>query len=336
MAGEQDLEQLTEEEEAAFKATPPMDDEEEPETAPGEKTAETEPLPEEKEEVSKPETKVEPEPEKKEEKPPTIDGIIARDGKNYIPYNVLEEERTAKKVALEEKQRLEAENAELKKKVAEPAPKKKEPEPTPKEEPAFDLDAFAKEVAKKTYASEDDAVEAIKNLIVTISEKASKVGAEAAVNATAQAEFKKEASRIKTANPWIKPGVMEAAIAFRAKELIAEREIANDDFAGTVQAAEDAVAEAKIQFRVDEPKIDRQAEINKAVKVAVEKNTNEILAKFNLKQESGVKTLGNIKNLNPDVVSKFDELDKLNGIDFEEAFAQLSPEEKEKFLERTR
>jgi len=340
-----DNELLSEEEVEALKTVPPIDEPEptseeqkvdikEPSTPEGEKKVEAEPKPKVEEPAKKVEEPVR-EPEPKEEKPPTIDGIIAKDGKNYIPFTVLEEERAAKKTALEDKQRLEAKVAELEKKAAEPPPKV---EPPPAAEPPkqkVDLKALAKDFATNTYKSEEDAVLAaenlIKNIVDVVREEVKGTTEKAVRSSTEETEFKREAARIKSANPWITAGFVEEAIVNRALVLMSERKV--DDLTGMVKASEDAVAEAKIQFRVNEPKIDLKAEREKMAKEIRDQVTKEILAKFNIK-EPGPVTLSDVRNVSPDVLSKFDEIDKLSGIDYEEAVGQLKPEEREAYLKR--
>ena len=330
-----DLDLLSEEEANALKQVPPIGDE--PETTPDEEKVEiVEPSPPEKkiEELPKepPLVKVEePPPVVKEEKPPTIDGIIAKDGKNFIPFSVLEEERTKRQDAETRRQQLEAEVAELKKpKPAEPV---KEPEPVKKVEvpPPIDFKAMG----KKLYDSEDGAAEVLQQIFEAGKKAGEQSGATAAKSTSMELDFKKEVERIKGANPWIAGDpIVEGVLFNRALQIMDERKIPQDDLGGMVKAAEDAVAEGRKKFRVDDPKIDLQVEIDKAVKAAVEKNTKEVLAKFNIKEPDAV-TLANVRNLNPEITSKFDEIDTKVGIDFEEAYGLLTPEERDAYLRRT-
>ncbi len=89
------------------------------------------PSPEKPEEKVEPPPEPQPEPKPSEEpRPPAIDGVLAKDGKNVIPYSVLEEERTKRQAA-------EAEVAELRKKPAEPKPEAKlAAKPLPQPDPA--------------------------------------------------------------------------------------------------------------------------------------------------------------------------------------------------------
>jgi hypothetical protein len=131
MANEFDSELLMEEEVAALKEKPPLGDEPEPTPAEEEKVvAEGEPSPPEKKE--EPPVEVAPEVKPPEPPPVAIDGVLTKDGKNVIPFSVLEQERTkrqeSEKQAKEAADRLvatEAELAELKK------PKKEAPPPPP-------------------------------------------------------------------------------------------------------------------------------------------------------------------------------------------------------------
>jgi len=334
-----DLELMSDEEAKAYKEVPPIGDE--PETTSEEekveKVEEPSPSPKIEEPPKEPAAKEVVEPTK-EEKPPTIDGIIAKDGKNFIPFSVLEEERAAKKAAIEDKQRLEAEIVELRKPKPEPVREPVKEELKKPEPPPVDF----KVLGKKLYESEDGAAEVLQQIF----EAGKKAGEQSAVTvaettakaATVEHDFKREVERIKTANPWIQgdPDV-EETISRRALRLMDERKLGEHDIVGMVRAAEDAVTWAKGKFRVDEPKVDIQAEITKAVETAVkaerDKVTKEILAKFNIKESDAV-TLSDVRNLSPDVTSKFDELDKLYGIDYEEALGQLTPEERDAYLSR--
>jgi hypothetical protein len=65
-----------------------------------------------------------------------------------------------------------------------------------------------------------------------------------------------------------------------------------------------------------------------------EEVTKEVMTKFNIKP-SKVTTLSGVRNVNPEVLNKFDQLDQLNGLEYEEAFASLTPQEREAYLRRT-
>jgi hypothetical protein len=334
MSNEFDQELLSDEEVEGFKATPPIESDE-PEPTPEEPKVEKEPSPPEPEKKveAEPAPKVEPEPapvvEKPPEKPTTIDGIIAKDGKNYIPFSVLEEERAAKKQAIEDRQRLEAEVAELKKPkepVKEPV---REPERKVEAPPPIDFKA----IAHTAYESEEGMATALQQMFEAGKQVAIEAGTTAGKATTIETEFTREAMKLKGDNPWITPGFVEDSIYNGALRIMAERKVSTDDLPGMVQAAKDAVAEGKKMFRVDEPKIDLKSEVEKAAKIAYEKAVKDVMAKFNIK-ETEPQTLSDVRNVNPDVLNKFDELDKLTGIDFEEAYGQLKPEEREAFLRR--
>src|SRR3990172_2488923 len=89
-----DLGLLSEEEAEAYKTTPPLGDEPEPTPADEEKVEkEGEPSPPEKKvESAEAVPEVKP-PEPPPEKVPAIDGVLTKDGKNVIPFDVLEKER---------------------------------------------------------------------------------------------------------------------------------------------------------------------------------------------------------------------------------------------------
>jgi hypothetical protein len=82
---------------------------------------------------------------------------------------------------------------------------------------------------------------------------------------------------------------------------------------------------------VDQP--DLKAEIEKARKSGFEAGTKALMAKLNIKEEP--QTLADVRNVNPNLNSKFDEMEKLIGVDLEEAYAALSPAEKEAWLRKT-
>ncbi len=192
--------------------------------------------------------------------------------KNLLPYSVLEEEKAKTRA-------VEAELEELRK---------------PKD-PEIDFQALG----KKFYESEEGAAEVLQSMHEQGIKVGQKVAAETAasvIKSTAiESKFQDKVKELKGANPWITPGLIENTLVNRAFELINERKVTRYDLDGVVKAAEDAIAEGKKVFRIDEPKVDVKATIK----------------------------------------SKFDEIDKLSGIEFEEAYGQLTPEEREAFLGRT-
>ena len=337
-----DQELFSEEEAEALKIDPSKSDEMET-TSPEEEKVETEvaspPTEKKPTEEPKPEEEAKPPSEPPaEEKPPSIDGILTKDGKNFIPFKVLEEERA-------KRQQLETELEELKK----PKPEERKPAPPAKEEVvptkaevatkvALDIKAMAKNLADKTYASPEEAEEAFGTLLQTVADLVEGVKSEAketassmARTATIQSKFEEKVLAMKAQNPWIQ-GDVEDHLVMKAAKLISERKVAPDDLEGMVKAAEDAVAEGKKLFRVEEPKIDIEAERKKARDQGKAEALKEIQAKFNLKEMPT--TLSDVTNVNPDVISKFDELDKLLGFEFEEAYGQLTPEEQEAYRKR--
>ena len=330
MKEEFDNELLMEEEANALKEKLPLGDEEEPTSTEEEKVVvEGEPSPPEKKEEAP--AKAAPEVKPPEPPPVAIDGVLTKDGKNVIPFNVLEQERTkrqeSEKQAKETADRLaaaEAELTELKK------PKKEAPPPPPAKEEVKPTVDF-KELGKKLYESEEGAAEVLEKVFNMGAEAGRAGGAEAAVSTTIEKSFQDEVAKIKGDNPWITPGFVESSLFNRGLELMEERGINPNDLKGMLQAARDAVTEGKQLFKVDTPsKENLQSEIDKAVKSAVDKNTKDILAKFNIK-EPEITTLADVRNLSPDITSKFDELDKLVGIDYEEAYSLLTPKEKEAY-----
>ena len=312
---EQDLELMSEEEAEAFGKPPEEEVVEE--------------LEEQSEKEAEPE-KVEPEPELKpeeklEEKP---EGVLARDGKNVIPFSVLEEERT-------KRQALESEIAELKK-VKPPA----EPVVEPKPKPDFKIDSKA--LASKLYESAEGAEEVLSTLVKKIEEAydAGKAAAsEAATTVTTEVEFQKEIEKIKAENPWIDPGIdgepshMETYLFNLALEKMEKANIKPNDVKGMVKAAREAVAEGKIKFKVDQPPGLTEAAIVEREKKAREAAIREVLVKFNIKEPDAV-TLAGLRNASSSSVTKLDDIDKLSGLDYEEAFSQLTPEERDIVLRR--
>jgi hypothetical protein len=336
---EQDLDILSEDEAGALNFVPPIDEEDVVEPGPTpEKQVEQPPTEPPKEEPT--EKKVEPPPEpppqpKPDERPPAIDGILAKDGKNVIPFSVLEDERS-------KRQALETEIAELRKKPPEPPPKVEVRPPEEPAKPKIDLKALAKDFATNTYKSEEDAVIAAENLITNlvemVTEQIKGTATEVVKTTTLEAEFTREVERIKTANPWItegkvgeKPTPIENALFARALEIMDDRKVTQTDVRGMVKAAEDAVAEGKTKFKVDQP--DLKTEVEKARKEGFESGTKALMAKLNIKEEP--QTLADVRNVNPNLNSKFEEMDNLIGVDLEEAYAALTPEEREGYLRRT-
>ena len=189
-----------------------------------------------------------------------------------------------------------------------------------------------KAMAKRAYESEDGMAEALQQMYEVGKKAGEEAGGSAAKSTTIETEFKREVGLIKKDNSWIQKGPMEGFLFNLAVSKMEERKIEPDDLDGMVQCAKDAVAEGKTLFRVDEPKVDLKTEIEKATKAAYEKAVKDVMAKFNIKEEPV--TLADVRNVNPDVLNKFDELEKLTGLDYEEAYAQLTPTEREAYAIR--
>lgn len=311
---EQDLELMSEEEAEAFNKPPEEEVAEQPEKV------EAEP------EKVEPEPEVKPEEKLEEEQKP--EGILAKDGKNVIPFSVLEEERT-------KRQALESEIAELKK-VKQPPP---EPVAEPKPKPDFKIDSKA--LASKLYESAEGAEEVLATLAKKIEEAydAGRVAAtEAATTATTEVEFQKEIEKIKAENPWIpdskggEPSLIETTLFNLALKKMEAAGIKQTDVKGMVRVAREAVAEGKILFKVDQPSV-TEAAIVEREKKARDAAIKEVLAKFNIKEPDAV-TLANLRSASSSSVTRLDDIDKLSGLDYEEAFSQLTPEERETVLRR--
>lgn len=329
---EQDLGILTEEEEQALKNPQANDDE--PETTSDEpKVEKEEPSPPEPGEKVEPKPGEEPAPAKKPEpKPavepltPSIDGILTKDGKNVIPFNVLEQERA-------KRQQLEAELAEFKKPKAE-VKATAEPQPEVKPQQAFDVKAIlqgmgidVKNLAAKAYESQDNMAEVLEIMLAT--------GIQIA-HQTAQAEGKQGANEIiyetkinqlrAANNTWLTPELEKIATVFAQDEMMANPPKSVDDF---VAAAEKSLTKVKELFKVGQPAFDPEAERKKIR----EEETKNIMAKFNIKPAK-VTTLSGVRNVNPESQNKFDALDQLGGIDFEDGLGKLTPEERDAYLRR--
>ncbi len=314
MADERDTSFLTDEEVENLNATPKNDDE--PETTPEEPKVEIkEPSPPE----SVVEVKTETQPKVKPEEfiPPQIEGILTKDGKNVIPFSVLEQERT-------KRQQVEAELTELRKPKVEVQPKVIQPEP--KTEEGIDFNALA----EKLYGSQDGAAEVLKMVFEAGTKIASEAGSTAAERSTLTARFQDKVEVIKAQNPWLKDAAEELVTLMASKRIQADPAFNPNDLNSLVRVTEEAMKEVKSLLKVDVPQID-EAKIRKDER---EKATKEIMQTFNITVPKVV-TLAGARNANPDIQNKFDTLDELNGIEFEEAFGQLTPQERAAFLVRT-
>jgi len=188
--------------------------------------------------------------------------------------------------------------------------------------------------------------EALKDMfaagIAQATAEAKTAGSESATVATNAMEFKRETDSLRAQNPWIdadKTGITGQAVYGYALRLMSERGIVdgNGNFVGSiadaVKCSREAVDAAKKIYRIDEPKIDLDAEREKARKEGYDAGIKAISKKLNLTAEPV--TLGDARNAGPtDLYNKFDEIEKLNGIDYEEAVAALTPSEREAFIQR--
>jgi hypothetical protein len=256
---------------------------------------------------------------------PPIEGILTKDGKNVIPYGVLEEERA-------KRQRLEAEIAELKKPKAEPGPTAA-PKPEAKPQSVVEVDSILQSMgvdvnnlAAKAYESQDNMAEVLKTMLATGIQIARQTAQDQGAQGASQIIYESKINQLKVSNPWLTPELEKVATVFAEEEMRVNPPKSIDDF---VEAATKGIAKAKDLTRAGQPAFDPEAE-RKKIRDEV---TKEVMAKFNIKPAK-VTTLSGVRNVNPDVTSKFDELDKLSGIDFEDAFGQLTPAEKDAFLRR--
>lgn len=333
MEEENDFGVLTEDEEEALKNPPAESDEPEP-TAEEPKVETTEPSPPEPGKEGEPKPAGEPEPDKKpdgEPLPPPIDGILTKDGKNVIPFNVLEQERA-------KRQQLEAELAEFKK-PKEPtvtAQPKTEATPQPQAEQGDinsilkDLGIDAKTLAAKAYESQDgmaELVDSLKTAIATGIQIARKTAHEEGEQSATGVLYEAKINQLKAANSWMTPDLEKIATVFAHDEMVKNPPKSIDDY---VDAAEKGIAKVKELTSVGRPAFDPKVERDKIR----EEVTKEVMAKFNIKP-SKVTTLSGVRNVNPEVLNKFDQLDQLNGLEYEEAFASLTSQEREAYLRRT-
>lgn len=276
-----------------------------PEAEPKEKV-EAQPPKEEKVEAEPVEPKPEPRPE----------GILTKDGKNVIPFTVLEKERA-------ERQRLAEELAELKKPKVEP---KAEPrvEKQPEAKPEIDFKA----IADKAYESVEGMAEALQTMYEA-GKKAAETVAPSAVQKIVTAEkYSEKVEKIKTDNPWIKGPVEDFIVDLASRKMRSDPTFNGNDLNSLVRITEEAVNEVKgmlsPQAPVDEKKI-RQDER--------EKVTAELMKKFNITKPK-VNTLGSIRNADPNIEDKFESIQAKTGIEYEEAMRELTPRERELFAER--
>ena len=299
---------LTEAEEAALNAPDTKDDEPVTTTEKVE-TKETSPPETEVQAEVPPKTVEEPPPE--EPVQPPAEGILAKDGRNVIPFSVLEQERF-------KRQQLESELAELRKQPPEakvqPQPKVQEPQPE-----AVDF----KTLAEKLYESPEGAAEALKMVF----EEGARMAREVSQKSSFEMRFQEKIGELKSQNKWLTGPVEELAFNV-AKRKVAENPNFNiNDVNDWIKAADEAVKETKELIKPDAKAFDTEAERKKIR----EEITKEVMQKFNITPAKPT-TLSGVRNLSPDIVSKFDQLKALSGIEFEEAFAELTSQEQEAFL----
>lgn len=312
MATEVDYSQLTEEEEAALKSPPETNTDEEGTTPPEEEKVE-------KEETAAPETgetKVETTPEAKVEVTPQIDGIIAKDGKNFIPFAVLEQERA-------KRQALEAELVEARKPRVEPQPQAQ----TKTQEYPAGIDFKA--MAKQLYSSEEDAAVVLQNIFDAGIQAAQTAGSNVSDARTFEHLWGIETNTIRAENPWLTP-LYEGVVQLVVNDSLAKNPIVPGDLRGLAQRTREVVSGVKKELRIGEKPFDVEGE-RKKIRTEV---TNELMQKFNISKPK-VTTLAGVRNVNPDVSSKFERIDQLSGIDLEEAIGLLTSSERDAYLRRT-
>ena len=322
---EQDLGLLTEDEAAAFSN--PVVENDEPETTSEDEKVDTgEPSPPEPEKQPEAEPQPAPDPSKVtprvEPEPtptPQIDGIITRDGKNFIPFGVLEQERS-------KRQQLEVELAEARKpKPAEPVPAtERKPEATPQ---PIDLDdLFTKQgvnveaLAAKAYESQEGMAEVLKAVLTVGVNVGRQTARQTGEESARGVLFNEKITHLKAANAWLTPEL--EAISF----MFAEQEAAKNppkDVDALLKITEGALTKVKAMIKADQPAFDPEAERRKIR----DEVTNEVMQKFNIKPAK-IQTLGGVRNMNPEILSKFQQLDTLSGLDYEDAYAELTPQEK--------
>ncbi len=332
---------LTEEEEVAFNSPEPKVDELAPPAIEPEgeikepSPPESEVEPEVKVEEPKVEVKSEEQPSPRPEPEPTpiVDGILAKDGKHYMPFSVLEQERA-------KRQSLEAENAELRKpKVEVP----KTPLPAP-EKPQVDMGAIAKQMgidfkslADRAYESPEGMTEALEKMFTAGIQVASQVATTTSNQSALDAMYRSRVETIETQNPWLKtevaPGLKgeDLAATIMNNRVRSDPNFPVNNLEAWVKVAEESVKEAKAALKMDAPPFDRETERKRIT----EEVTQQLMQKFNISKPK-VTTLAGARNVNPDVISKFDQLDQLVGFEYEMAYGQLSPEEQEIYLRRAK
>lgn len=289
-------EMLTEEEESALKS---------PEE-PTEKVTTT--TPEEKVET---ETVAPADTEKEAESQIQPEVVLAKDGKNVIPFSVLEKERAEVKSLKAEIEALKA------KQITELSPKAVQ-------EPQTPLDAES--LAKKLYESEEGAAEVIN----MIRNEAYNTGVSAGRTSAFNLAFETKVEQIKNENPWLTPDLEEIALVL-AKRKMTEPGFNPNDLNSLVKMANESVSDLKKLIKMDALVVD-EAKIREDER---KKTTEELMAKLNITPPKTT-TLTGVRNVGTETGNKLDHVDSLSGIDYEDALLQLTPAEKEALLLRSK
>lgn len=333
MAGEEDkrIDFLTEDEIAALNEPGPNVDEAGPTPAPEEKVETQEPSPPEPGKTEEPATeRKDEEPPKVEEPAPPIDGILTKDGKHFMPFGVLERERAEKAI-------LKAELEELKR--AKPA--ELSPVPPPPKEEKIELPKTVDFVAmaKKAYESEEGMAEVLQTLKSMVDEarsSATTAGVTAATIANIGVRYDGEMEVLKQANPWM-TGDAELFAAQKRNEKLAKERIDPSDpsrYNDLIRITKGAIEETKQLLKVGASTFDPEKERAKIRKEEEEKAVKKIMQKFNITEAKIPATLSDVRNLSPEVLTRLDALESLDGVDFEIAYSKLSPTEREEFTKK--
>ncbi len=271
-----------------------------------------EPAPPVEEPAKVEEAQVEPKPEP-EVKP---EGILTKDGKHVIPFDVLEKERSEKRELQERLEKLEAASRGAAK-------------------PTKGIDFKA--MAARLYENPEGAAEVLQAMFhagVSSAQTVSQTTAQsAALKQVNDYFFQEKVNAIKDANPWLTGRIENVALSVA---LDMAREIPNFDPNNLGQVnrlVDDAVVETRKLVKVDVQPFDAEAERKKIREEEQAKATKEVMAKFNL-SEPGHRTLAGVRNLAPEVTNEFDELDKLSGVRLERALEKLSPEKYDAYMNR--
>jgi len=318
---EQDLNLLTEDEAGALEAPP---NEDEPETTSEEIKVETEepspPVEEPPKETPPPEgtPKAEAKPEDTQVH---IDGVLTKDGKNVIPFSVLEQERA-------KRQELEAKLAEATK-PKEPPPAEVPPPPPKAATPADiakELGIDFKVLSEKAYESQEGMAEVLATVLQAGIQIAQKEGQGAGTKGAASILYEKEVAQIKKDNPWLKDEAEEVCFTIAQKEIRNNPNFNPENVGDWLDATKNAIAKTKALLKIDQKPFDAEAERKRLT----EEVTTQLMQKFNIKP-SKVTTLAGIRNVSPDLTTKIEHVASLNGLDFEEAYGKLTSSERDAY-----